>query len=295
VELYYTLGQQHKLPEYVSEIPSISEGFAQLIAERKMYGSISKQSTIDCYRFAQEFLIDTIGDIRIHQISPVHKTRIETNLQRKGWSKNTINIRSRNIMQFLRWCVEQRLITTLPFHLKQISVQKKEKAWIAPEQFEQITDKMNPVYKAYAMVAYHTGLRLREVNTDPNDKAYNGLYHTLEQMDGLWKMKVFGKQGIIADIILPQNIKPYYDTMIANRRHPSNVSKAFRIAARSLGYSYCFHDTRHSFCSNQSLQHQDAFLLKLKMRHSSLNTTQTYLNDTVLGWIKQVESEKYNA
>ena len=36
----------------------------------------------------------------------------------------------------------------------------------------------------------------------------------------------------------------------------------------------------------------DALLLQLKMRHSSLSTTQNYLNDTQLKWTKQVESMK---
>ena len=81
----------------------------------------------------------------------------------------------------------------------------------------------------------------------------------------------------------------------SNRINPNNVAKAFRKACRTLGYKYSFHDTRHSFCSNQSLQTQDAYLLKLKMRHSNLNTTQTYLNDERLAWVKQVENEKYNA
>lgn len=295
VELHYALGQQHKLPDYNTLVPKISEGFKELINERIMYGLINKKSTKDCYRFAMEFLVDTLGDIHISQISPMHKPKIEVALREQEWSDNTINIRVRNTMQFLRWCLEQKYIDRLPFDIKQIKVEKKTKAWIKPDEFGLITSVMEEVYKSYATVCYHTGLRLREVNTDPDDKAYNGLYHTIERVDNLWRLSVRGKQGSKDDIILPDEIKPAYDIMVANRRNPNNVAKAFRKACRTVGYGYSFHDTRHSFCSNQSLQTQDAYLLKLKMRHSNLNTTQTYLNDERLAWVKQVENEKYNA
>ena len=39
----------------------------------------------------------------------------------------------------------------------------------------------------------------------------------------------------------------------------------------------------------------DAYLLSLQMRHSSLNTTQNYLNDKRLKWDKLVENQGFKA
>ena len=84
--------------------------------------------------------------------------------------------------------------------------------------------------------------------------------------------------------------------MVKNRLHPTTISKKFKKACIEVGLPhYRFHDLRHSFCANQSLITQDAYLLKSKMRHSNLNTTQTYLNDERLDWVKQVESEQFKA
>ena len=63
-----------------------------------------------------------------------------------------------------------------------MKVQKNKKKWIKPSELEVITSAMDNVYKAYVMVAYHSGLRLRELNTNPNDKVYRGLYHSIERL-----------------------------------------------------------------------------------------------------------------
>ena len=81
--------------------------------------------------------------------------------------------------------------------------------------------------------------------------------------------------------------------MISKVHHPCTYSKKFKDACIKVGQPHLrFHDIRHSFCQNQSLETTDALLLQLKMRHSSLSTTQNYLNDTQLKWTKQVESMK---
>ena len=155
---------------------------------------------------------------------------------------------------------------------------------------------MDKVSRAYAVVSYHTGLRKCELNTNPSDKAYNGLYHSLSKKDNYLCISVNGKGGKVADIILPDHIKEQYDIMVMNRLHPTTISKKFKKACIDVGLPhYRFHDLRHSFCANQSLITQDAYLLKSKMRHSNLNTTQTYLNDERLDWVKQVESEQFKA
>jgi len=299
-EVYKVCGREDLLPDYNTLIPTISEGFKELIDTKQMYGTITSQSTIDCYLLASRLMIEILNDLKVNQIVKSHKVKIESYLHRNYDNKNTINIRVRNMMQFLNWCVDMEYIDKLPFKIPQIKVEQKTKTWIPPEVFNTILDAMDddkPEYKAYCEVAYHTGLRLRELNTNPSDKAYRRLNHTLKrvQTNGVkyYQIKVRGKGGKVEKIILPDELKPAYDKMISVRHHPCTYSKKFKDACIKVGQPHLrFHDIRHSFCQNQSLETTDALLLQLKMRHSSLSTTQNYLNDTQLKWTKQVESLK---
>ena len=295
-ETYVACGREDLIPNYNDVIPTIKEGFDELIDTKSMHKEITKQKTIDAYRYACGVLVKVVGNIRINQISSVHKPKIELELHKRGYSDNTINIYVRNIMQFLRWCEEVQYLDKVPFKIKQIKTSKRSNAWIKQDDFNLITSKMDKVSRAYAVVSYHTGLRKCELNTNPSDKAYNGLYHSLSKKDNYLCISVNGKGGKVADIILPDHIKEQYDIMVMNRLHPTTISKKFKKACIDVGLPhYRFHDLRHSFCANQSLITQDAYLLKSKMRHSNLNTTQTYLNDERLDWVKQVESEQFKA
>lgn len=297
-EMYITLGQFHKVSEYNLIVPTIKEGFVQFINERKTYGDV-KQQTIDCYLSGRNMLIDVLGNIRINQISAMHKPKLEMHYNRKGWSKNTSNQRTRNINQFLKWCLKNEYIQKLPFELIEMKVQKNKKKWIKPSELEVITSAMDNVYKAYVMVAYHSGLRLRELNTNPNDKVYRGLYHSIERLHhtiegikvSVWKVTVVGKMNKEDDIFFTNELKPYYDIMVANRRNPNNVSKAFRNACKLTGLgNHKFHDLRHSFCSNLARTIDNPYVIMKRMRHSSLHTSTIYLQDERLGLEKQLES-----
>ena len=295
-ETYIACGREDMIPNYNELIPNIKEGFDELISTKQLHKEITKQKTIDAYLSAQSLMLKVIGNIPVNQISSMHKVQIEKELHSRDYSDNTINIYSWNVMQFLRWCEEVQYLDKVPFKIKQIKTSKRSNAWIKQDDFNLITSKMDKVSRAYAVVSYHTGLRKCELNTNPSDKAYNCLYHSLSKKDNYLCISVNGKGGKVADIILPDHIKEQYDIMVMNRLHPTTISKKFKKACIDVGLPhYRFHDLRHSFCANQSLITQDAYLLKSKMRHSNLNTTQTYLNDERLDWVKQVESEQFKA
>lgn len=299
-EVYKVCGREDLLPDYNTLIPTISEGFKELIDTKQMYGTITSQSTIDCYLLAARLMMKVLTNLKVNQIVKSHKVKIESYLHKTYDNKHTINIRVRNIMQFLNWCVEMEYIDKLPFKIQQIKVEHKTKTWIKPDVFNTILDAMDddqPEYKAYCQVAYHTGLRLRELNTNPSDQQCKGLFHALKRVttNGVeyFQITVKGKGGKIENIVLPDALKPAYDIMISKTHHPCTYSKKFKDACIKVGKPHLrFHDIRHSFCQNQSLETTDAFLLQLKMRHSSLSTTQNYLNDSTLKWKKQVESLK---
>ena len=296
-EVYITIGRNDLIPNYSNLVPTISEGFKEMIESKKMYGVITSQQTPDCYSYACKLMIEILGNVKINQIVKSHQPKIESYLHKNYDSAHTINIRVRNMMQFLNWCVEQEYIDKLPFKIKQIKTTDKTQSWIKPDVFKEIVSGMGLEYRAYCEVAYHTGLRLRELNTNPSNKAYRGKYHTLKRVESnginLWQIEVVGKGNKTERIILPDAVKPMYDVMIRNEYHPTTISKKFKDACIKAGLPHLrFHDIRHSFCSNLSLKTTDAYLLQNVMRHSSLQTTQNYLNDTQLKWSKQVENVK---
>ena len=297
VELYIACGREDLIPNYNDVIPTISEGFDELIETKTMYKTIKSQSTIDAYKLACQVLIDVVGDIPINQISSVHKSKLQLELNSRGYSDNTINIRVRNIMQFLRWCEEIQYLDKVPFKIPQIKVKPNTKTWIKPEELDLILSALDcEVVKAYVLVAYHTGLRLRELNTNPSDKQYKGLYHSIKRVDNVWQLMVNGKGGKVKPTILPDEIKPYYDVMTATRRNPNTISRYFKRACVKVGLPhYHFHHTRHSKASNTCMSSTDINYNKNLLRHDSVKTTEKYLNDTRLSWEKLVEGESFNA
>ena len=296
-ETYIACGREDLIPNYNDVIPTISQGFDELIDTKTMYKSIRSQSTIDTYKLACRLLIDVVGDIPINQISSMHKTKLQLELNSRGYSDNTINIRVRNIMQFLRWCEELEYLDKVPFQIPQIKVKPNTKTWIKPEELDLILSALDcEVVKAYTLVAYHTGLRLRELNTNPSDKQYKGLYHSIKRVDNVWQLMVNGKGGKVKPTILPDEIKPYYDVMTATRRNPNTISRYFKRACVKVGLPhYHFHHTRHSKASNTCMSSTDIYYNKNLLRHDSVKTTEKYLNDTRLSWEKLVEGESFNA
>ena len=297
-ELYIACGREDLIPNHNDLIPTISEGFKELLSTKQLHKQITKQKTIDAYESAQRLMLKVIGDIPVNQISIMHKAKLELELHSRNYKDNTINIYTRNVMQFLNWCVEVNYLDKLPFKIKQIKVQQNDNVWIQPDEFERIISVMDEVSKSYAIVAYKTGLRKCELNTDPNDKAFNGLYHSIQwvEEDEIWKITVNGKGGKVADIILPNYIKDSYDIMVANRLHPTTISKKFKKACIKVGLpQFYFHHLRHTYSSELAMKTNDAYLIQIAMRHSSLNTTQRYLNDNQLKWNKLRESEVFKA
>ena len=290
-EMHIALGREDLNPNYNDIIPTIKNAWKELVDEKIMHKQVKVGKTTEAYKYAQDILVEVLGNIPVNQISKVHKPKLINALGNRGWSDNTINQRVRNIMLFLRWCLEMAYIERLPFKLRQISVAKRDDNWIQESDFNLICSVMDEVYQSYAIVSRHTGLRLRELNTNPDDEMYKSLYHVLSRKDNHYKIKVYGKGNKVDEIVLPNQFKPYYDVMVANRRNPNNVSKAWKRACEKVGFGhYRFHDIRHTFCSNYALKTTNALPLKLAMRHSSLNTTQGYLNDKKLGWRMLLEN-----
>jgi len=294
VMLYKALGLEHKIPTYSANCPTIKQAWELMIADKTSTKQVKSKSTLDMYGYSLLLVLSGLGDIPINAISPLHKPKLQTRINRvakdSAWADTTINFRIKYINAFLNWCLEEQYIDKLPFKLKKVQVVKSKKTWIRIDEFNEICRFVNPNYLSHIKVAYHTGLRLRELTTDPNDKAYKGLYHTLDRADNQWRLQVTGKMGDVKPTILPEEVKADYDIMVANRFNPHTISKQFKKACIKAGYpQYNFHHTRHSKAHN-TVEKGDIYTASAMMRHKSIKTTEGYLNDERLSWVKQVES-----
>ena len=66
-ETYIACGREDLIPNYNDVIPTIKEGFDELIDTKSMHKEITKQKTIDAYRYACGVLVKVVGNIRINQ------------------------------------------------------------------------------------------------------------------------------------------------------------------------------------------------------------------------------------
>jgi hypothetical protein len=62
------------IPNYNELIPTIKEGFEELISTKQLHKEITKQKTIDAYLYAQDLMLQVIGNIPVNQISSMHKS-----------------------------------------------------------------------------------------------------------------------------------------------------------------------------------------------------------------------------
>ena len=238
------------------------------------------------------FIRDIFGKLDIRDVSVAHKDKLIDKLnsgyikggKRKMYSESSINIVKRNLISFFNWLVEEDYLDKIPFKLKQ--VKKKsigQNVWIKPSVFEQICTYAHFTDVAYFKMAYHTGLRLRELRTPELIKSSSSitLYHTLKQESGNYWIEVYGKGGKVKQLPLIKGLKPYYDTMIANPKAPRTITANFKKACRLSGHGdFHFHNLRASFISNLAMSNTNPKVIKELARHSDLKiTSEHYLAD----------------
>ncbi|MDA7642048.1 tyrosine-type recombinase/integrase [Candidatus Marinimicrobia bacterium] len=293
VELHKALGLEHKLPNHNTDKHTIKTAWNQMLDSKMLIKDVRKNSTKEFYNASLKLLLEVVGNINLDMLSLQHRSAIEQVVSKKDWSDNTKNMRVKYINTFLIWCLENELILKRPFKLQLIKTKPRTQTWISKEDFSLIKGVSDNVSASYFTIAYNTGLRLRELTTDPKAKAYRGLYHEISRVDNLWQIKVYGKGNKEAVLILDDELKPIYDVMVANPIHPATISKKFKKACRKVGFeNFRFHDLRHSYCQNLSMELDDAVLLRLMMRHSTLKTTENYMKDDKFAWSKMVESNR---
>lgn len=291
-EMYITLGRLDKVPEYNTLIPTIKVGFQQMIAEKIRDKECNSKQTLETYSSGLKLLIDTTGDILVNQISAMHEPKYHAVTEKNKWADTTINIRSRVVMMFFKWCLAKEYINKIPFTIKQRTVPLKENHWIPQADFDTILSHMPNQYAVWCKVAYYTGLRLCELRTNPEHR----LFHTIKRVDDAWQLDVRGKGGRRRLNILPDWLYPDYKIMISKQYHHHTISKHFKKACRLAGFdTHYFHEIRHSCGSNLLLNKVDFFTVSKVMGHSNPKTTIRYTNDITLGWEKLLETQRTEA
>jgi len=252
------------------------------------------------------FLKDIFGRLDIRDINNAHKDKLIDKLNkgymksgiRHQYSTSSINMIYRNLNTFLNWLVEEQYLDRVPFRLKQKKVSKLgQKKWIKPSVFDEICKYAHSSDIAYFKIAYHTGLRLRELRTQELIKSSSSikLYHTLKREEGCYWIVVNGKGGKVKEIPLMDSLMKYYKIMISNPKCSRTITKNFKTACRLAGYEHFhFHNLRTSFISNLAINNTNPKVIKELARHSDLKiTSQHYLADDEMNknllenWMKE--------
>lgn len=254
------------------------------------------------------FLKDIFGRLDIRDVSNAHKDKLIDKLNkgymksgiRQQYSTSSINMVFRNLNTFLNWLVEEQYLDRVPFRLKQKKVSELgQKKWIKPSVFDEICSFAHISDIAYFKIAYHTGLRLRELRTIELIKSSSSikLYHTLKREEGCYWIVVNGKGGKVKEIPLMDSLMKYYKIMISNPKCSRTITKNFKTACRLAGYEHFhFHNLRTSFISNLAINNTNPKVIKELARHSDLKiTSQHYLADDEMNknlletWMKDNE------
>ena len=278
------------------------ELFNKMVQAKKRNGEIRTRA-IELYTTNYRLHLRVFANVDITKFNTKHRDILYANMDKKGDKKTTINIVRRQLITFLNWCKEESYIKSFPKvkQLRLLDEDKNHKKVIFRETFETICSFARTKRdEAYFRVAYGTGLRLRELCTEPNQFDNEGIYHTISRVDNIWQLMVYGKGGKVLPTILPDDLKPYYDIMVKNPISPRALTSNFKYACRLSGNAdYYFHNLRASYINNLALSGRHPKQIQHLARHSDLKITNLhYMNDKQANWeimINDIEKVQYKA
>ena len=287
--------------EKENHLVRIEEAFDKMIKHKQKLNHIQSIRTIELYMTTCRYMVECLGNIPIRDYSEKVHAKFFQYLKKVqmrdgtiGMKDTTINIHQRAIKSLTNWCFKKHLIDRYVDIEMIAKIPAKENNYISPSQLNEIcsADSVSKPMAAYFKIAYNTGLRLRELNTDPENKAFLGLYHLLEKDDqGDYRIRVFGKGRKKGNVVLPKDLFPTYKVMLDNPYQPSSITIRFKEACREVGYpQFHFHNLRASFGDNLIKSGNDPFVIMKAMRHSSLAVTDQYIKDEEFGW-QQLKSK----
>lgn len=222
------------------------------------------QTTLKIYRLAANDFIHALGArVYFEALQRSDYTPLLNYLQER-YNPTTVNIRLRGIRAMLNYLLENGLIKSLPFKIKQVKTDRNLPKFITPDEmdliYQQVTDpKLAATFRVYEC----TGLRLSELF---NSKL-TGDFITVEQSKGR-------KQRIIP---IPPERVPDYLLATTEPYSAGYISRAFHLACVKAGLAgKTIHCLRHTFALRKLLETNNISLVKELLGHSSVKVTEIY-------------------
>lgn len=265
----------------IDRIPTINEAVHVFLNESTNSGL--NPNTVKHYGYALQQLSKIANtNVSVGRIAESDCNKLKTHLL-KEYARPTVNSYLKSINVFLSWS-EKKYKVELPPRIKLVKYERTLPEFLKPDELDSIyilckDEKMLSTFKVYE----HTGIRLRELHNCELDITDNGTFIKLRRT----KAK---RERIIP---IPKEIaEDFKITVNGGIYKPDRISKTFsklRNLAK-VGSNKSIHSLRHTFALRKLLELGNIYLVKELLGHSSVTTTQIYL-DFPNGFIKEVFSD----
>ena len=283
--------KRHRIPEKLEETYELIEEYLQsLVSERNLAENTIKNYRNDLYSFFKTI------NIEYDQIKTRHVRKFLAKLSNSGYKATSRKRKLMALKSFYRFLELEGEITTNP--LRRIQTPKIEKQlphYITKEELNQmleIAKKKDKLYWRNELIVsflFYTGLRVSELQLLTK--------HSIMD-DGLIRVKGKGgkqRMAICINKSLLLKIKDYArknNTYLFENSNgePLSISQIRRIVKKYgsyIGKKLTPHRLRHSFATYLLKSGLNIRYLQILLGHTSLNTTQIYL-DVV---ISDIQSE----
>ena len=253
---------------------SLSEAVDSWIERRKKRPDI-RPKTIEINLNSINHLYRCLGkNIPLKSITTNQMDDFNDYLLNKGFSNTTVNIHSRTVKTFFRYCFERRMIDNLP-KIDQIKVEDSLPIYITDNEYQSVIDTAGPdsFYGRVFHFYRETGLRLREP--------------FIATLDGNWlDIPNTSKGKRPRAIELNKSLVGVFNELrrwanecgLVERSKGVHLSKMFKKALRKCGIdeSKHFHSLRHTYAVRRRVMGFPLAAIQLEMGHRSIATTEIY-------------------
>lgn len=275
----------------IDRIPTINEAVHVFLNESTNSGL--NPNTVKHYGYALQQLSKIANtNVSVGRIAESDCNKLKTHLLKK-YARPTVNSYIKSINVFFSWA-ERKFKINLPPRIQLVKSEKILPEFLKPAELEKIyqlceDEKMLSTFKIYE----HTGIRLRELHACDLDITNNGTYVKLQRTKGKRERIIPIPPGIVEDFKIAVQGGIY---------KPDYISRTFsklRDKAK-ISPNKSLHSLRHTFALRKLLELGNIYLVKEMLGHSSVNTTQIYLQfpdgyikDVLSVWLPQ-SNEKVN-
>lgn len=187
------------------------------------------------------------------------------------YKRPTVNSYLKSINAFFSWA-ERKYKVELPPRIKLVKYERALPEFLKPDELDSIyilckDKKMLSTFKVYE----HTGIRLRELHNCELDITDNGTFIKLRRTKAKRERIIPIPKEIVEDFKITVNGGVYKPDRISK-----NFSKLRKLA--KVGSNKSIHSLRHTFALRKLLELGNIYLVKELLGHSSVTTTQIYLD-----------------